>query len=98
MKSTEFFSSAADFFQDNYENNSSFKERIKLFKHYINKYKEKISFDNKCIDLGCGPGHNSILLAEQGFSVTAIDFSEKMLSLAKQNALSKSCNNLIDYA
>jgi ubiquinone/menaquinone biosynthesis C-methylase UbiE len=40
-----------------------------------------------CLDIGCGPGFLSILLAQLGHSVTAIDYSENMLARAKQNFL-----------
>lgn len=39
----------------------------------------------KVLDLGCGPGLFSLLMAEQGASVTAFDKSEKMLEMAKKN-------------
>ena len=38
------------------------------------------------LDTGCGPGFFSILLAQQGHEVTAIDVNENMLSLARENA------------
>ncbi len=37
------------------------------------------SLSKKAIDLGCGPGFQSIPLAEAGFEVTAIDTSRKLL-------------------
>ncbi len=40
----------------------------------------------KVLDVGAGPGFISIILAEAGFSVTAIDFAETMLAEAKENA------------
>lgn len=42
----------------------------------IKKYLEKGSV----LDLGAGDGRNSLYLAEQGFSVTAIDFSDVAIS------------------
>lgn len=39
----------------------------------------------KCLDLGCGPGFFSILLAREGHDVTAVDYSERMLEKAKEN-------------
>lgn len=36
------------------------------------------------LDVGCGSGRASKLLYEKGFSVVGIDFSEKMLSLARK--------------
>jgi 2-polyprenyl-3-methyl-5-hydroxy-6-metoxy-1,4-benzoquinol methylase len=38
----------------------------------------------KVLDIGCGPGIYSALLADSGASVTAIDSSEKMISAAKK--------------
>ena len=39
------------------------------------------------LDLCCGQGRHSIALAKTGLSVTAVDLSEEMLTIAKQNAL-----------
>lgn len=38
------------------------------------------------LDAGCGPGFLSILLAEAGFAVTAIDYTPAMLEQARVNA------------
>ena len=38
------------------------------------------------LDIGCGPGFFSILMAEKGHHVTAIDYSDKMLENARKNA------------
>ncbi len=38
------------------------------------------------IDLACGPGRHSILFAERGFNVTAIDLSENLLNVARITA------------
>lgn len=38
------------------------------------------------LDVGTGPGFFSILLAEAGYQVTAVDYTEEMLKEAKQNA------------
>jgi len=35
------------------------------------------------IDLGCGPGHHAVALAERGFAVTAVDYSPRMLERAR---------------
>lgn len=41
----------------------------------------------RALDLGCGTGTNAIYLAQQGFEVTAIDFSPKAIDLARAKAL-----------
>ena len=38
------------------------------------------------LDVGCGPGFFSILLAKLGYEVTAIDYTENMLAEARKNA------------
>lgn len=38
------------------------------------------------LDVGCGPGFFSVLLARLGYEVTAIDYTENMLSEARKNA------------
>lgn len=39
----------------------------------------------KCLDIGCGPGFLSIVLANYNHQVTAIDYSEEMLRFAKDH-------------
>lgn len=39
------------------------------------------------LDTGCGPGIVSMQLADLGYKMTSIDFSEKMIEAAKKNAL-----------
>lgn len=40
----------------------------------------------RAIDLGCGTGANSIYLAQQGFSVTGVDFAPAALARARASA------------
>ncbi len=40
----------------------------------------------RALDLGCGPGFFSILLADEGCAVDAVDMSAKMLERARANA------------
>ena len=42
----------------------------------------QISFD-KCLEIGCGTGKNTVWLAEKTKLLTAVDFSEEMLAKAK---------------
>ena len=60
----------------------------------IKKYSEDLP--KQILDLGCGTGSVSIILAEKGFDVTGIDISSEMLSMA---ALKTNEQNLkIKYA
>lgn len=38
------------------------------------------------LDVGCGPGFFSVLLARLGYEVTAVDYTENMLTEARKNA------------
>ena len=49
-------------------------------------FRDKQPKDIKILDVGAGPGFISIILAEAGFSVTALDFADTMLAQAKTNA------------
>lgn len=40
----------------------------------------------RVLDIGCGPGFFSIVLAEQGYNITAVDLTPAMLEEAKGNA------------
>ena len=40
----------------------------------------------RVLDVGCGPGFFSVLLAKMGHEVTAIDYTENMLTEARKNA------------
>lgn len=40
----------------------------------------------KALDLGCGPGRNSLYLSSQGFSVDAFDLSEVAIDWARERA------------
>ncbi len=48
------------------------------------------------LDVGCGEGHNTRLIAEKGAVVTGIDISEKFISYAKERE--SGCKNLMFIA
>jgi SAM-dependent methyltransferase len=53
---------------------------------YINR---NMVVPGKAMDLGCGPGRNSIFLANQGFEVDAYDISEVAIQWAQERAEEK---------
>lgn len=58
------------------------KWRENLMKHLPGEKPEQI----RVLDIGTGPGFFAILLAEAGYQVTAVDYTEEMLKEAKKNA------------
>ena len=51
-------------------------------KHLPQKNKKEI----RILDVGTGPGFFSIILTEEGYSLTAVDFTAGMLEQARMNA------------
>lgn len=47
-----------------------------------------ISKEANVLDMACGTGRHSLLLAKKGYNVTAVDLSKKLLSIASSKALS----------
>ena len=47
---------------------------------------DKNGAEMSVLDIGCGPGFFSIILAEAGMRVTAVDYTEEMLRQARVNA------------
>lgn len=59
---------------------------------YIHSLVQKYKPDTKSVlDLGCGTGRHDMLLTKKGYSVTGIDMSEEMLSVARTQAGSGNC-------
>ena len=46
----------------------------------------KLKPDASILDMACGAGRHSIILARKNFKVTAVDLSENLLSVARQTA------------
>lgn len=53
----------------------------RLYEEYLSEYDTSAS----ALDLGCGSGLMSILLAKRGYSIHSIDFSAEMLERAQAN-------------
>lgn len=51
----------------------------------------------KILDIGCGPGFFSVLLAQMGYEVTAVDYTENMLTEAQKNAENYGVSSAIEF-
>lgn len=54
----------------------------RISSHFPDKTPDQI----RVLDVGTGPGFFAIILAEQGYQVTAVDYTSSMLEAAKRNA------------
>ena len=81
-----------------FDNNSQYWSEAYLKPRYVNDFvlihRNKIAVDFLCselkptvsvLDAGCGAGLTTLALVERGFFVHAMDISQKMLELCKQN-------------
>lgn len=69
-----------DAIADTYNN---FEDHCKVYE-YIEQFLNSLN-GNNILDVGCGTGKFSGYFYSKGYNVTAIDFSEEMLKIAKQN-------------
>lgn len=77
----------------------STEEYLNIYRHrndadaerLVNLILANVNLDQRAdvIDLACGYGRHSILFADKGFNVTAVDLSEKLLRMASQAAESQ---------
>ena len=54
---------------------------------WVAKTKQYLPFGSRVLDIGCGTGTLSQLLAKEGYAVTGVDVSEDMLALAYEKSL-----------
>ena len=56
--------------------------------YLIARFPQGAPEETRVLDVGTGPGFYAMILAARGYRVTAVDFSEEMLSEARHNAAS----------
>jgi ubiquinone/menaquinone biosynthesis C-methylase UbiE len=52
--------------------------------YFLNKFASLLPKNAKILDVGCGPGTDSIYLKRKGLNVEGIDLSRKMVKIARQ--------------
>lgn len=60
------------------------------------QFPEKAKEELKILDIGTGPGFFSVILAEAGYRVVAVDYTQEMLDTARKNA-GEFCGNITFY-
>lgn len=82
------FKCSPDVFTQNHSEQSTkiYKQIVSLFEH---KSKSKI------LDLYCGIGISSLMLARQGHQLLGIEYNEQSIQFAKENAQSNGCKNAL---
>jgi SAM-dependent methyltransferase len=55
-----------------------------LDRHLLNRFAEEVRGRGLVADLGCGPGHVTRYLQEQGVTTLGIDLSEQMIKVARR--------------
>lgn len=61
-------------------------QRIKWLHYLKTRFPDRSPEDISVLDIGTGPGFFAIILAEAGYRVTAVDYTEEMLKQARKNA------------
>lgn len=72
------------FFAEATLNSESLREKAKVEVAFLKKILD-LPRNSKILDLACGTGRHSKVLAEAGFDVTGIDISQDCIDLAKKN-------------
>ena len=70
-----------------HRNEEDAKELVQLILENID-----IPVNGKVLDLACGPGRHSILFAQKGYKVSAVDLSKNLLAVALNSALKANVN------
>lgn len=51
----------------------------------------------RVLDMGCGPGRHSLELARRGFAVTGVDFTERFIAFAREQAAKEGLNDRAQF-
>jgi len=74
-------------FYDTFNDDAYYEEYCDFIMKNTSCFNHRASF----LDLGCGTGNMSLLLAKRGFDVIGLDNSEEMLAVAYNKTLQSSC-------
>ncbi len=83
------FQSYADYYDTIYQD-KDYKNECNFLEAILSKYFSKSV--RTILDLGCGTGGHSLILAERGFNVMGIDLSQEMLEIGRKKANERELN------
>lgn len=52
---------------------------------WIDHFASQLEKDSRVLDIGCGAGGDAVYLSKTGLNITGIDFSAKLIDIAKKN-------------
>lgn len=82
-KAVDFFGSRAEEWVALYTTKTQFQDRLALFVEGVRRH---VPGSGRVLDFGCGPGVMSLALACEGYEVTGVDGSERMIRVAEQRS------------
>jgi len=85
-----YFSRTSKGFADRYNASEQFKERYQVWNSLLEKYS---AHKKTALDMGCGSGIFSFLLAKEGLKVIGIDAADKMIELCEVQRQKFGINN-----
>ena len=91
----EHFERRAQVYSKTASERPEFRERFGIFRDRIEKLAGADSSGNLALDLGCGGGHLTAVLAANGYSTVAFDGSSRMLELTQERILRDDLNGVV---
>lgn len=86
LKRSEHKENSKDWWNERYQNSGDQLLYGKEPSQFLVEHLHLIPAKGSVLDIGCGEGRNAVLLAQKGFQVKAIDFSELAIERAKKLA------------
>src|SRR5882762_2476039 len=97
LRIQQYFEREAGDFDASYDSSKNIKDVVRRASYFYNKKPlenrlkallglvGEAGVNTTILEVGCGPGVYSIQLAGRGATVSAVDYSESMIELARQN-------------
>lgn len=97
LSSQPFFDVEASRFDSQYDSHPEFAERRQVWSRRIGEHASRLSEHSVTVDVGCGPGRLSLLVAERGYRCIGLDESVEMVRLAVRSAQEAGLDDLLEF-